>query len=211
MKLNEFAETLGIEVPRAILAAQLAGLDIDFDTELTDNQLAQLEEALKTKQPIARPQLPGQPELQQPQQDPQEQMVPVEEQIPVQSNAATDIASVQQNAVTQASAARQAQQQHILQTRLQQASGDGLYEGVVEGLTHQKSRIEGLMLVTDAAFQSEQSQREKHGELMASLLGESSDFLTRHPGAAQTYSESAKIGAATTANIMQTINNLRSS
>ncbi|HLO51561.1 MAG TPA: hypothetical protein VK211_24320 [Kamptonema sp.] len=210
MKLNEFAKILDTPVAEIIRRAKRLNLKVDYNTPLTPEQIAQLKKV--EEQPIARPQLPGQSEPRQH----QEQMVPSEPSTPENGNQSpinngSDIASVQQNAVTQASAARQAQQQHILQTRLQQASGDGLYEGVVEGLTHQKSRIEGLMLVTDAAFQSEQSQREKHGELMASLLRESSDFLTRHPGAAQTYSESAKIGAATTANIMQTINNLRNS
>ena len=211
MKLNEFAETLGIEISKAILAAQLAGLDIDFDTELTDNQIGRLETALESKQSIGCPQLLGQSESRQPQQEFQEQIVPIEEQAPVLLNDATDIASIQQNAVTQASAARQAQEEHVLQTRLQQASEDGLYEGVVTGLTREHSRIKGLMLVTDAAFQSEAAQREKHGELMASLLGENSDFLTQYQGAAQTYSETAKVGATSSPNIMQVINNLRNS
>lgn len=210
MKLSELAKTLNTPVGELIKRAKASNLKVDFNTQLTAEQIAKLKNV--EEQPIIRPRLPGQSEPCQH----QEQMVPSEPSSPESVNQGSinngsDIASIQQNAVTQASAARQAQQQHILQTRLQQASGDGLYEGVVEGLTHQKSRIEGLMLVTDAAFQSEQSEREKHGELMASLLGESSDFLTRHPGAAQTYTESAKIGAATTANIMQTINNLRNS
>lgn len=210
MKLNEFAKILDTPVAEIIRRAKRLNLKVDYNTPLTPEQIAQLKKV--EEQPIARPQLLGESEPRQH----QEQMVPSEPSAPESvkqnpTNNGSDIASIQQNAVTQASAARQAQQQHILQTRLQQASGDGLYEGVVEGLTHQKSRIEGLMLVTDAAFQSEQSQRGKYGELMASLLGESSDFLTRHPGAAQTYTESAKIGAATTANIMQTINNLRNS
>lgn len=210
MKLSELAKTLNTPVGELIKRAKASNLKVDFNTPLTAEQIVELKKV--EEQPISRPQLPGQSEPRQH----QEQIVPTEPSAPESANQnpinnGSDIASIQQNAVTQASAARQAQEQHILQTRLQQASGDGLYEGVVEGLTHQKSRIEGLMLVTDAAFQSEQSQREKHGELMASLLGESSDFLTRHPGAAQTYTESAKIGAATTANIMQTINNLRNS
>lgn len=210
MKLGELSKIWNTPIQELMGRAKKGGLKINHDTHLTPEQIAQLKKI--EQQPIVRPQLPGESKPRQHQKE----MVSSEPSTPESVNQnpinnGSDIASIQQNAVTQASAARQAQQQHILQTRLQQASGDGLYEGVVEGLTHQKSRIEGLMLVTDAAFQSEQSQREKYGELMASLLGESSDFLTRHPGAAQTYAESAKIGAATTANIMQTINNLRNS
>lgn len=202
MKLNELAKTLNTPVQELMGRAKKSNLKINHDTQLTPDQILQLKTV--EEQPIARPHL-----LAQSEKFPKE--IVHEEQVPVPSNDVTDIASIKQNAVTQASAARQAQEQHVLQTRLQQASEDGLYEGVVTGLTREQSRIKGLMLVTDAAFQSEASQREKHGELMASLLGENSDFLTQYQGAAQTYSESAKVGAISNPNIMQVINNLRNS
>jgi hypothetical protein len=202
MRLSELAKTLNTPVQELMGRAKKSNLKINHDTQLTPDQITQLKRV--EEQPIARPHLLAQSEefLKE---------IVHEEQVPVLSNDATDVASIKQNAVTQASDARQAQERHILQTRLQQASEDGLYEGVVTGLTREHSRIKGLMLVTDAAFQSEAAQREKYGELMASLLGENSDFLTQYQGAAQTYSESAKIGATSSPNIMQVINNLRNS
>ena len=185
--------------------AKKSNLKINHDTQLTPEQIAQLKKI--EEQPIVPRQLPGQSEY--PSQDSQDRMIPADGQSLITPDPAKNIVTARQIAVTQASQALEAQHDHIRQTRLQQADANGLQDGVLEAIVRQNARIEGIMLVQDALFQSETAQDEKNAEKLADLLGEHSDFLNRRSPAAQTYCESGKVGATANVDIMQAIERLR--
>jgi hypothetical protein len=116
------------------------------------------------------------------------------------------IAEQKQIALSNAIAASENQQAHILETEIQQATDDGLRVGVVKELVRATKEREGAMLVRDAVFHKGQASRDRLNELLKDSAGD--DFLTNSQLSSQTYAQTAQTGAATPLDAYAALKNL---
>jgi hypothetical protein len=111
-----------------------------------------------------------------------------------------------QAALSNAMAADENQQAHILETQFQQVANDGLRTGVGMELVRATKQREGAMLVRDAVFQKSQASRDRLNELLKDSAGD--DFLGNSQLSSQTYTRTAGAGAATQLDVYAALNNL---
>lgn len=116
------------------------------------------------------------------------------------------IAEVRQTAFSNAMAASENQEAHIIETELQQVADDGLHTGVVKELLRATKEREGAMLVRDAVYKSGQASRERLKNLLADSTND--DFLSASQHSSQTYAQTAETGATTTTDTYQALRNL---
>lgn len=116
------------------------------------------------------------------------------------------IAEEKQTALSNAMAASEQQQAHILETEFQQAADDGLRVGVVKELVRATKEREGAMLVRDAVFHKTQASRNRLNELLKDSAGD--DFLGNSQLSSQTYAQTTQTGAATPLDAYAALKNL---
>lgn len=116
------------------------------------------------------------------------------------------IAEQKQTALSNAMAASENQQAHILETEFQQAADDGLQTGIVKELVRATKEREGAMLVRDAIFHKGQASRDRLNELLKDSA--SDDFLGNSQLSSQTYARTTQTGAATPLDAYAALKNL---
>lgn len=207
MKLNEFAETHGIELAKAILLAKLSKLSIDLGTELTDDQVLQLEEALEPKKLIARPQLPestiGQP--------PNEQIAISEDSPIVDSIAAQTHAKL-----SQSNQAKNAQAGNLFQAAVRSEYAAGQDTGLLLGLVNQQGVVDAYMSIQQAYASVQQADLSIQATDRANFLSQDNNLLGELQNPCKSFSQSeellatARSGAtATQSDLNQILSDLR--
>lgn len=168
MNLNEFAKTLNTPVGVLIKRAKSRGLKVDFNTQLTAEQIAELKKV--EDQPIARPQLPGQSESQQPLQEPQEQMVQTQ-------NSAPSIAAQTHTKLSQSRQAKNAQAGNLFQAAVQAEYANGQDRGLLLGLADEQGAVDAYMAVQQAFARVNQADLGIQAADRASFLSQDNNLL----------------------------------
>ena len=210
MKPKQLASELQIsdvEVLRLALQAGLQG--VSFRTQLLSEQVSLIKKQFA--QNFTHQLSPGVKQVSEP--EPANELINTEtaiEQVPesMPQEAETGIAEIRQTGLSNAMSASESQQAHILETEIQQAANDGLRAGVVKELVRATKQFEGAMLVRDAVFQKSQASRDRLNELLKDSAGDGDNFLTKSQLSSQTYTQTAKIGAATAIDTRQALKKL---
>jgi hypothetical protein len=208
VKPKQLASILGVTDTEIIRAGvQLKIVGIGFKKELSDDQVCEIKEYFSR---VSVPQLSAgseSPEPVQLLQDATGEEGAIEQSTDaIPESAEVGIAQIRQTALSNAMAASESQQSHILESEIQQAADDGLRAGVVKELVRATKEREGAMLVRDAVFHRSQKSRDRLNELLKDSAGD--DFLTTSQLSSQTYAQTAKIGAATMMDTHQALKNL---
>jgi len=179
-------------------AVQLEMIGIGFKTDLSENQTTAIRQRLLQ---VSTPQLSPTPDFAPPIiEQPQSSAI---EQSP---EPTIGIVTTQQTALSNAMAASERQQAHIIETEFQQAANDGFELGVLTAIVSAKSRIEGQMIVQDAVFGQGQVSRDRLTELIADSTDD--DFLSRSQQSVKTYANTVRTGASTSLDVHKALANL---
>lgn len=208
MKPKQLAIELQISDAEVLRLAVQAGLrGVNFKTQFLPEQVSAIKQQFAQN---SRHQL--KPAIETPETEPTNQIENdgAIEQSPktlTQSeNQKFGIAEQKQTALSNAIAASENQQAHILETEIQQAADDGLRTGVVKELVRATKEREGAMLVRDAVFQKGQASRDRLNELLKDSAGD--DFLGNSQLSSQTYAQTTQTGAATPLDAYAALKNL---
>lgn len=206
MKPKQLARELKIkdvEVLRLAIQAGIVGSS--FKTVFS---LEQTNDIRKQFAKNSTHQLPPAPVAEQVPETPLEKGVSAIEQIPEAPLRETEkgIAEIRQTGLSNAMAASESQQAHILEVQLQQAADDGLRVGAVKEFVRATKEFEGAMLVRDVVFQKSQASRDRLNELLKDSAGD--DFLSTSQISLKTYAQTANVGAATMIDTYQALKNL---
>ena len=199
MKPKTLATELNVSDIQVLQAAvQLEMIGIGFKTDLSENQTTAIRQHLLQ---VSTPQLSPTPDFTPPIiEQPQSSAI---EQSP---EPTIGIVTTQQTALSNAMAASERQQAHIIETGFQQASDDGFQLGVLTAIVSAKRRIEGQMIVQDAVFGQEQASRDRLAGLIADSTGD--DFLSQSQLFAKTYANTVRTGASTSLDVYKALANL---
>lgn len=206
MKAKQLALELRISDAEVLRLAVQAGIkNVGFKTQFLPEQVGVIKQLFAQN---SRHQL--NPAIEMPKSEPTNQ---VEDGSTIEQSPETllekqelGIAEQRQAALSNAMAADENQQAHILETKIQQAADDGLRAGVVQELVRATKEREGAMLVRDAVFYKSQSSRNRLNELLKDSAG--NDFLTNSVVCSQTYTQTVRVGAATMVDTYQALKNL---
>lgn len=206
MKTKEIAKGLNIsdvEVLRLAIQAGIVGAS--FKTIFSPKQVGDIKEQFAKN---STPQLPPAFATKQVPEAPLEKGVSAIEQVPEAplGDIEKGIAEIRQTGFSNAMGASESQRAHILEAELQQAADDGLRIGVVTELVRATKQLEGAMLVRDVVFHKGQESRDRFNELLKDSAGD--DFLSTSQVSSQTYTQTARTGAATTIDTHQALKNL---
>ena len=116
------------------------------------------------------------------------------------------IAEQRQTALSNAMAASENQQAHILETELQQIANYRFKVGVIKEFIGATKEIEATMLVRDQVFQKGQKSRDRLNEVLKDSAGD--DFLTTSQLSSQTFMQTAEVGVTTDLDVHQALKNL---
>jgi hypothetical protein len=208
MKLKQLALELQISDAEVLrLAVQLSIKNVGFKTIFSTEQVKAIKQEFAQN---SRHQL--QPAIEIPKSEPTNQVESdgaIEQSPEILAKSEKQelgIAEQKQTALSNAMAASENQQAHILETEIQQAADDGLRVGVVKELVRATKEREGAMLVRDAVFQKGQESRDRLNELFKDSAGD--DFLTNSQLSSQTYAQTVQTGAATPLDAYAALKNL---
>lgn len=206
MKPKQLAIKLGSSDAEVLRVAVQKGIKtVGFKTQFSAEQVSEIEQQFAQN---SRQQLNPAVEVPESEQVNEIEEDGAIEQSPKSLSEKQDlgIAEQKQTALSNAMAASENQQAHILETELQQAANDGLRVGVVKALVRATKEFEGAMLVRDAVFHKGQASRDRLNELLKDSAGD--DFLTNSQVCSQTYAQTVKVGAATAMDAHQALKNL---
>lgn len=181
MKLNELAKILNTPVPELIKRAKNSNLKVDYNTQLTPEQIAQLKKV--EEQSIARPQLSGQSEPQQLQQEPQERMVQTQ-------NSAPSITAQTHAKLSQSRQAKNAQASNLFQAAVQAEYASGQDRGLLLGLANEQGAVDAYMAVQQAFAGVNQADLNIQAADRASFLSQNNSLLGELQNPCRSYSES---------------------
>lgn len=218
MKPKQLAAKLQIsDVEILRIAIQLKMTGVGFKTQLSDAQVQLIEEQYLRN---STHQLNAATEIPEPINQDTESVIEQVSEAPLEESESAikqvseaplgknekGIAEIRQTTLSNAMAASENQQAHILEVEMQQAADDGLRVGAVKELVRATKEFEGVMLVRDAVFQKKQASRDRLNELLKDSADD--DFLSTSQLSSQTYTQTAGTGAATMMDVHQALKNL---
>ena len=185
MRLSELAKTLNTPVPELIRRAKKSDLKINHDTQLTEEQIAQLKKV--EQESIARPQLP-ESSIEQPSS---ERMI-VNENVPIESIAAQTHAQL-----TKSRQAKNAQAGNLFEAAVQSEYAAGQDTGLLLGLVNQQGVVDAYMSIQQAYASVQQADLSIQATDRVNFLSQDNNLLGELQNPCKSFSQSEELLATT--------------